>query len=83
MAHHQITDYYASWNYKKHSGHFVFYWEGGNNIIPGVEITDPAEYQVMLDLLRNEKPLWWNSNRERLSTMIEPIGEGENSDDKS
>lgn len=79
MARHELTNYYASWDHKNHKGHFIFYWLGGNNMIPGVRIDDPAEFQVMIDLLRNESPILWDSSLSRLSVGYggEPVGEGE------
>ena len=40
----------------------------------------PAAYERVLDLLRNEKPLYvwlYESGRALLSTSLEPVGEGE------
>ena len=82
MTRHELTNYYVSWDHKNHRGNFVFYWEGGNNMIPGVRITDPAEFQVMIDLLRNESPIWWDSRTGKLSAGLESVGEGEGDDGK-
>ncbi len=42
-----------------------------------LNITDPLEYLAIVDLLRNEKPLYWNRDKSVLGTTDEPIGEAE------
>lgn len=83
MARHEITDYSATWFYKKHEGRFIFYWAPGglsnsNWFSGGILVSDPAEYQLMLDMLRNESPLFYDTRGEKLTTELEPVGEGEN-----
>jgi hypothetical protein len=86
MARYNITDYSATWDFDQHYGRFVFYWEDENNPGPDIansnwlyapRIYNPAEFQVMIDLLRNENPISYDSNTKRLMTGKEPPGEGE------
>lgn len=48
-----------------------------DNIVTPVQVTDPREFAVIIDLLRNEKPLNWDKTIKRLSTYNEPPGDGE------
>ncbi len=36
------------------------YWDGGSKAFPESSFTTPVEFQIDIDLLRNEKPLWWD-----------------------
>ena len=38
---------------------------------------DPPRACLLIDLLRNEKPVFWNKERDFLWTGREPVGEGE------
>ncbi len=76
MAGVKVTTYYARWNPVTHSGFVQIYWDGGFRSFS--EFTVPTEFQVIVDLLRNEKPIWWDDVREHISTGSgEPVGEGE------
>ena len=39
--------------------------------------TNPTEFQIVADLLRNEKPVWWDEPTGRLYAANEPVGERE------
>ena len=75
MATVEITNYYARWSPTRHNGYIMLYWNTGFRTFP--EFSNPTEFQVLVDLLRNEKPVWWDDVGERLYANNEPVGEGE------
>ncbi len=42
-----------------------------------LQVKDPQQFSVMVDLLRNEKPIFWDHNTKTLGTSAEPVGEEE------
>jgi len=54
----------------------VFYYQGGGaDSVSGIPY---AEASFIVDLMRNEKPISYDHNLKRLSTLnAEPVGEGE------
>jgi hypothetical protein len=38
----------------------------------------PQEMMMLVDLLRNEKPIYYDRKYNLITTGIEPVGEGEN-----
>lgn len=73
----QVQKYYARWSPTKHHGYIIIYWEGGSKRFPEGSFTNPVEFQIVVDLLRNESPIWWDEATERLFASQEPVGEGE------
>ena len=73
----QVTHYYARWNPIKHRGFVIIYWSGGSRFFPEEHFTNPTEFQIVVDLLRNEKPVYWDEPSQRLYAAAEPVGEGE------
>ena len=73
----QVTKYYARWSPPRHHGYVVIYWDGGSKTFPESNFSNPTEFQIVLDLLRNEKPIFWDEPTERLYASNEPVGEGE------
>lgn len=68
------------------------YFDGGSNPLQETTKSGPnyflhyryADFPVILDMLRNEKPVYLvympeGANNSRLSTSYEPVGEGEQS----
>ena len=87
MAEYIISTYTAAWNFEEHVGTFVFSWRslddtgiglGQSNWLAPVHISDPAEFQVMIDLLRNESPVMYDDRTKKLIARWERAGEGEN-----
>ena len=74
MAPKNVVEYWASWNCKVSSGELQI--KTDDNFVKSV-ILNASDFAAMLDLLRNEKPLRWDSATMRLSTFNEPPGEGE------
>lgn len=73
----QVEKYYARWCPTKHHGYVIIYWDGGAKQFPESSFTNPVEFQIVVDLLRNEKPVWWDEPTGRLYANQEPVGEGE------
>ena len=48
-------------------------WQWTQNI----PIADKESYSIMIDLLRNESPVFWHSPSGTISTSAEQTGEGE------
>ena len=56
-----ITSYYARWDYIEHDGMVGMRVEVESyDKWRWVEISDPHEFAILVDLLRNEKPVYWN-----------------------
>lgn len=73
----EVTNYYARWSPTRHRGYITIYWDGGSKQFTEGSFFDPTEFQIVLDLLRNEKPVLWDESTERLYAGYEPVGEGE------
>lgn len=73
----QVERYYARWSPTNHHGYIIIYWDGGAKAFPESSFSSPAEFQVVVDLLRNEEPVWWDEPTQRLYASNEPVGEGE------
>jgi hypothetical protein len=73
----QVTKYYIRWAPTKHHGYVMIYWDGGAKAFPEGCFSNPTEFQIVVDLLRNEKPVWWDEPTGRLFASQEPVGEGE------
>jgi len=43
----------------------------------GLDPGTSEEFLCLVDILRNEKPVFWDDNSETLETGFEPAGEGE------
>jgi hypothetical protein len=74
-ANKEVTTYYARWSPRSHDGYIGLYFVGGTKFFT---ITNPEEFQVMVDLLRNEKPVCFVDSSDWIRTCsTEPVGEGE------
>lgn len=76
MANILVASYYSRWDLALHKGRIAMY-DSSNQLIENHEFSDPAEFQVVASMLRNEKPLWYNTDASHLRTGSEPVGEGE------
>jgi hypothetical protein len=80
MALTQISRYYSRWDLDNHDGRIALY-DIGNNELDNRTYTNPDEFQLIVDLLRNEAPLWFDTVAKHLRTGFgatgEPIGEEE------
>ncbi|NIR29611.1 MAG: hypothetical protein GWN84_09940 [Gammaproteobacteria bacterium] len=73
----QVQRYYARWSPTNHHGYVVIYWAEGSKAFPESSFTDPVEFQIVVDMLRNERLVWWDETTQRLYAHQEPVGEGE------
>lgn len=72
----QIVQYRAAWDLNDHFGIIQMRAENGS-WSPSKKIDDPQEFQLILDLFRNEKPMYLKVNNDRVKTAEERIGEEE------
>ncbi len=73
--HKGVEKYQLAWSHDAKSGSIVLLFQGGGaRQINGLSYED---YSAMVDMLRNEKPLWYDENQALLATYHEPVGEGE------
>lgn len=79
MAYYNIERYMARWNYEDHYGDLnIGYRSDGSMRWKLIRTQDSSEYAVMIDLLRNEKPVWYDDRNHYLQTThSEFVGEGE------
>ncbi len=86
MAEEIISTYTAAWNFEEHVGTFNFTFSRPDASGPGVNlgnyfspviVSDPAEFQLMIDLLRNESPVMYDGDAKKLVVRWEQSGEGE------
>jgi hypothetical protein len=75
-----IVRYYSRWSVVNHDGRLALY-DANNLIVDNRTYTNPDEFRLIMDVLRNEKPLWFDTDTGHLSTgygaAAEPVGEEE------
>ena len=80
MALIQVARYYSRWDLDNHNGRIAIY-DVGNNELDNRVYSDRQEFRLIVDLLRNEKPLWFDTTAKHLRTGFgstgEPVGEEE------
>jgi hypothetical protein len=80
MALIQVARYYSRWDLDNHDGRIALYDASGRDL-DNRTYSDAREFQVIVDLLRNEKPLWFDDVDKHLRTGFgatgEPTGEEE------
>jgi hypothetical protein len=80
MAEIEVGSYYSRWDLDTHEGRIQLY-DTGNTLLHFHNTNSPEEFLVLLDMLRNEKPLWFEDTRIQLRTGLgvprEPVGEEE------
>ncbi len=71
----EVEKYAFFWRPEDDSGsiHLVLAGEGAADIF----IDSPQEATFLLDLLRNEKPIFYNADSGQICTGLEPAGEEE------
>ena len=69
MAYYKVERYRARWKYEDHQGDFNIGYTTGSSfswkIIPA---STPEEFAVMIDLLRNESPIWYDDYSHNIQT---------------
>lgn len=71
-----IINYQAAWDLNDHRGEIRFQSANGN-WSPVKVINNPNEFTAIVDLLRNERPVFHNTTYDRIQTRREATGEGE------
>ena len=76
-----IQKYMAQWSYKTHKGKITLVTKDpAKNKVQWYFITDiddAGEFSTMVDLLRNEKPLYYYDPTKTINTFAEEVGEEE------
>jgi hypothetical protein len=62
------------WHDTKHGAVVLHFNDGGDLQIGSLTY---ADYMSFVDTLRNEKPVYYNQLQKVLSSLKEPVGEGE------
>ncbi|MCG8342187.1 MAG: hypothetical protein MI684_05050 [Chlorobiales bacterium] len=76
MANVLVASYYSRWDLNEHKGRIALY-DSSSQLIENRIFKDASEFQVVISMLRNEKPLWFDTEAHHLRTGSEPVGEGE------
>ena len=75
-----IARYYSRWELDNHDGRIALY-DAVNTQLDNRVYNNAEEFQLIVDLLRNEKPLWIDTAVGHLRTGFgatgEPVGEEE------
>ncbi|NOR78712.1 MAG: hypothetical protein GQ523_09935 [Methanophagales archaeon] len=70
-----VESYQVGWKHDGKYGIIVLFFEGGES--HKIDYLSYEDYSAMVDMLRNEKPVWYDENRALLATYKEPVGEEE------
>ena len=74
MAWKQIKAYKAYWRPEKNYGVLTIYYD---TTYSQQKIESPQEMLLVLDILRNEKPVSFHTDTKAIATGAEPVGEEE------
>jgi hypothetical protein len=81
MALGMVVGYQAHWNTENHDGEIKLRtWFGGGytTVDLAFDMDGAEEMQLLVDLLRNEYPIWYDSSKKTIRTgHWETVGEGE------
>lgn len=69
----EIDTYKIAWNAKAHEGILLLHTTDGG--LEQILMDNPAEAALMLDIIKNEKPVFYENGL--LFTGFEAVGEGE------
>lgn len=76
----EVDRYFARWDLDDHNGRIVLY-DASNKELDNRTFTNPTEFQLILEMLRLEKPLYFDKVAKHLRTGFgkegEPVGEEE------
>ncbi len=70
-----IERYAFFWNVKDNEGSMQLQFSDGSG--DQVLVDSPQEGLLLLDVLRNEKPVFYDAKHGIIMTGLEPVGEGE------
>ncbi|MBI5561378.1 MAG: hypothetical protein HY894_00790 [Deltaproteobacteria bacterium] len=79
MSVYEIKSYAVTWDYKQRKGKIQFIMAGKGNEETVAQVSDLRceELAVSVDLLRNEKPVYFDTEYHTLHTGLEAVGENE------
>jgi len=75
MALVDVNSYLVHWDLDGHFGNIQL--NLSNNTAIAIGGQSPEEMMMLVDILRNERPIRFDTDARRISTAPEPIGEGE------
>jgi hypothetical protein len=75
MALKEVVTYSAVWGFNQHTGSIQLNLADHTGI--SFPITAPGEMEMLIDILRNEKPVLFDDAFNHLRIRYEPVGEGE------
>lgn len=70
----EIKQYAFYWHYKGNEGYLQLLLADGSS--GQVLLDSPAEGSLLLDVLRNEQPVYWDVEHELIMTGLEPASKG-------
>jgi hypothetical protein len=71
-----VFSYTIRWNLDNHRGRIALK-DSANNVLDDRAYTSPEEFQLVVGILRNEKPVLFDGAQNVLRTGPEPVGEDE------
>jgi len=71
----RVEKYQMVWNAGENQGVLILLLEGGETVHLTIDTADEGTF--LLDLLRNESPVFYEPNGGVVCTGFEPVGEGE------
>jgi hypothetical protein len=75
MAWKEVKKYHVAWQHTNHRGFISLIYAGqGGKQINNLPYED---FTAMVDLMRNESPIYYDENQSLLATQHEPVGEEE------
>ena len=75
MATSKIEKYQMAWNAGRNEGMLVLLMEDGHTVNQPIDSAE--EGMFLVDLLRNEEPVFYDAASDVILTGFEPVGEGE------
>jgi hypothetical protein len=69
-----VTHYQATWHVRSNSGNVNLVMPNAQHEITGL---DSGAFHALVDILRNERPVYWNETDQTVHTLSELVGEGE------
>lgn len=70
----KVKSYGVNWRTVENFGYLTVYYE---NMGFGLRIESPQELLFLVDLLRNEKPVYFDPTTKQINTTLEEVGEEE------
>ena len=71
----EIESYKLIWSLAANEGRMMYLLVGGGTAIHNLD--SPQEGQLIIDMLRNEKPVYYDAENDLIMTGMEAVGEGE------